>query len=106
MRLLGVTTKERVGILPDVPTIAEAGLPGFQSVTWYALFGPKGLDPAIVEKVNAAVRDALAQPAMKDKMSGVGNAIRSETVAQFRETVKKDRAMWAEIVKRSGASID
>lgn len=106
LRLLGVTTKERVGILADIPTISEAGLPGFQSVTWYGLFGPKGLDPAIVEKVNAAVRATLEIPAIKEKMTSLGNALRSETVAQFRETVKRDRAMWAEVVKKSGASID
>jgi tripartite-type tricarboxylate transporter receptor subunit TctC len=106
LRLLGVTTKERVGILADIPTISEAGLPGFQSVTWYGFFGPKGLDPAIAEKANAAVRAALETPAVKEKMIALGNAIRAETVAQFRETVKKDRAAWAEVVKKSGASID
>ena len=106
VRLLGVTTKERVGILKDVPTIAEAGLPGFESVTWYGLFGPKGLDAAVVEKINAAVRGALAQPAVKEKMTSLGNSIRSESVAQFRDTVKKDRAVWAEVVRKSGASID
>lgn len=106
LRLLGVTTKERVGILADIPTLSEAGLPGFQSVTWYGLFGPKGLDAAITEKINAAVRGALADPAIKEKMAALGNALRSESVAQFRETVKKDRAAWAEVVRKSGASID
>lgn len=106
LRLLGVTTKDRVGILKDVPTISEAGLAGFQSVTWYGVFGPKGLDPGIAEKVNAAVRNALKQPAIIEKMAGLGNALRSETVAEFRDTVKKDRATWAEVVKKSGASVD
>lgn len=106
VRLLGVTTKQRVGILKDVPTLAEAGLPGFQSVTWYGYFGPKGLDDAITQKFNAAVRDVLAQPAIKERMAALGNALRPETVEQFRETVKKDRALWADVVKTSGASVD
>ena len=106
VRLLGVTTKERVGILKDTPTLSEAGLPGFHSVTWYGFFGPKGMDPAIAAKINAAVREALSQPAIKEKMAGLGNALRSETVEQFRETVKKDRAVWADVVKKSGASVD
>ena len=106
VRLLGVTTKDRVGILKDVPTLSEAGLPGFQSVTWYGYFGPKGLDAAITAKINAAVREALAQPALQEKMAALGNALRSETVEQFRETVKRDRAAWAEVVKKSGASVD
>ncbi len=106
VRLLGVTTTERVDILKDVPTIAEAALPGFQSVTWYGFFGPKGLDPAIASKVNTAVRTALETPAIREKLQQIGNRIRSESVEQFRDTVKRDRALWADVVKRSGASID
>ena len=106
LRLLGLSTPNRVPIVPDVPTIGEAALPGFSSVTWYGLFGPKGLDAAIVTKVNAAVKAALADKAVVDKMASLGNALRYETVEQFRATVKKDRATWAEVVKKSGASID
>ena len=106
VRLLGVSTKSRVGILPDVPTIDEAGIPGFESVTWYGLVAPKGLDPKIVERINASVRKAQDNPALRDKLSGVGTTSRSETVEQFRATIKSDRARWAEIVKASGAKID
>jgi tripartite-type tricarboxylate transporter receptor subunit TctC len=106
VRLLGVSTKTRVGILPDVPTIAEAALPGFESVTWYGLVGPKGLDPAIAERVNAAVRKAQDNPTLREKLSSVGTASRSEPVEQFRATIKTDRARWAEIVKASGAKVD
>ena len=106
VRLLGVTTKERVGILADIPTIAEAALPGFSSVTWYGFFGPKGLDPAITARFNASLKKTLETPAVQEKFTSLGNSIRVETVEQFRETVKKDRAMWAEIVQKSGASID
>ena len=106
IRLLGVTTAERVGILKDIPTLAEAGLPGFRSVTWYGYFGPRGLDPAITARINAAVREALSQPAIKERMAALGNALRPETVEQFRETVKKDRALWADVVQKSGASVD
>jgi tripartite-type tricarboxylate transporter receptor subunit TctC len=106
VKLLGVSTKSRVGILPDVPTIDEAALPGFGSVTWYGLVGPKGLDAAIVERVNAAVRKAQADAALRDKLTGIGTSARSESVEQFRATIKADRAKWAEIVKTSGAKID
>lgn len=106
VRLLGVTTKERVSVLADIPTIGEAALPGFSSVTWYGFFGPKGLDPAIAAKFNASLRKTLETPAIREKFTSLGNSIRVETVEQFRETVKKDRAMWAEVVKKSGASID
>ena len=68
MRLLGVTTKQRVGAVPDVPTIDEAGLPGYESYIWFGLFGPKGLDAAIAEKINLAVKKALDLPAVREKL--------------------------------------
>ena len=106
VRLLGVSTKERVGILADVPTVAEAALPGFENVTWYGILGPKGVDPKVAERINAAVRKAQENPALREKLAGIGTSSRSESVDQFRATVKADRAKWAEIVKASGAKID
>ena len=106
VRLLGVSTKERVGIVGEVPTVAEAALPGFENVTWYGILGPKGLDPKIVERINAAVRKAQDNPALREKLASIGTASRSESVEQFRATVKSDRAKWGEIVKASGAKID
>ena len=106
LRLLGVSTKTRVGVIPEVPTIAEAGVPGYESYIWTGLFGPKGLDPQIALKVNAAIRRALETPAVRQKLIDLGNTPRTETVEQFRATVKADRAKWAAVVKESGASID
>jgi tripartite-type tricarboxylate transporter receptor subunit TctC len=106
VRLLGVTTRQRVSAIPDVPTISEAGLPGFESYTWFGLFGPKGLDADIVNKINAAVKYALEQPAVRDKLVGLGNTPRWESPEQFRATVKSDRAKWAAVVKEIGATID
>jgi tripartite-type tricarboxylate transporter receptor subunit TctC len=106
VRLLGVSSKSRIGIYPDVPTIDEAALPGFESVTWYGLFAPKGLDAKLAERINAAVRKVQESPALVEKIAGIGTAVRSETLEQFRATVKSDRVKWAEIVKTSGAKID
>ncbi|MBL8674933.1 MAG: tripartite tricarboxylate transporter substrate binding protein [Rhodospirillales bacterium] len=106
VRLLGVTTKARVAAVPDVPTIDEAGVPGYESFIWFGLFGPKDLDPAIAAKINAAVRKTLETPAIRQRLVELGNTPRSETVEQFRATVKKDRAAWAEVVKASGAVIE
>ena len=106
VRLLGVSTKTRVAAIPDVPAIADAGVPGFESYIWFGLFGPKGLDPQIAAKVNAAVREALDTPAIRQKLVDMGNTPRIETVEQFRATVKADRARWAEVVKASGAKVD
>jgi tripartite-type tricarboxylate transporter receptor subunit TctC len=106
VRLLGVTTRTRVSAVPEVPTIAEAGLPGFESYTWFGLFGPKGLDADIVNKVNAAVKFALEQPAVRDRLVQLGNTPRWESPEQFRATVKSDRAKWAAVVREIGATID
>jgi tripartite-type tricarboxylate transporter receptor subunit TctC len=106
VRLLGVTTRTRVSAVPDVPTIAEAGLPGFESYTWFGLFGPKGLDADIVNKINAAVKFALEQPAVRDRLVQLGNTPRWESPEQFRATVKSDRAKWAAVVREIGATID
>ncbi len=106
LRLLGVSTRNRVNAVAEIPTIAESGLPGFESYTWFGLFGPKGLDPQIANAINAAVRKALETPAIRQKLADLGNTPRSETVEQFRATVKSDRAKWAAVVKATGATID
>src|SRR5438128_9575016 len=62
VRLLGVTTSKRVDAIPDVPTIEEAGMPGYESYTWFGIFGPKGLDPTISQRFNLAIRAALSEP--------------------------------------------
>ena len=106
VRLLGVTTRQRVGAILDVPTIAEAALPGFESYTWFGLFGPKEMDPQVVAKINAAVRGALEQPAIRQRFIDSGNTPRIETPEQFAATVKADRAKWSGVVKASGAKVD
>lgn len=106
VRLLGVTTRERVSAIPEVPTIAEAGVPGFENYTWFGLFGPKGMDPVAVTRINAAVKAALETPAIRQRLVETGNTPRWENPEQFRATVKADRAKWAAVVKASGATID
>ena len=106
VRILGVTTKNRLQAIPEIPTIAEAGVPGFESFIWFGLFGPKGLDGEVVRKVNNAVKVALETPAVRERLIQMGNTPRYETPEQFRQTVKNDRARWAEVVKSVGATID
>jgi tripartite-type tricarboxylate transporter receptor subunit TctC len=106
VRLLGVTTKSRVQAVSEIPTIGEAGVPGFESYTWFGLFGPKGLDADIVNRVNAAVKAALETPSVNKRLLDMGNTPRWETPEQFRQTVKADRQKWAAVVKDVGATID
>jgi tripartite-type tricarboxylate transporter receptor subunit TctC len=109
VRLLGVTTPKRVSVVSEVPTIAEsgiAGLQGFTSYIWFGLIGPKGMEPAVVNQINNAVRKVLETPEMNQKLTGTGNSIRIESPEQFKATVKADKARWAEVVKAAGATID
>ena len=106
VRLLGVTTPNRVAVVGEVPTIDESGLPGFSNYIWFGLLGPKEMDPKVVERLNAAVREALQTPAVKEKLDATGNTIRLETAAEFRETVRKDRVRWAELVRAIGVVIE
>jgi len=109
VNLLAVTTGKRVPAVQDVPTIAESGIPGtqgFDSSTWFALFAPKGTDAAVVAKLNAAVRQVLQQPEVRNKLESMGNTIRLETPEQFKATVHANRLKWAEVVKAANISID
>jgi tripartite-type tricarboxylate transporter receptor subunit TctC len=106
VRLLGVTTPKRVATVPDVPTIAESGYLGFNSYIWFGVLGPKGMDPAVVERINGAVRQVLETPEIAARLNGAGNSVRIETPQQFRETVKADRARWTQVVRQVGVTID
>jgi tripartite-type tricarboxylate transporter receptor subunit TctC len=104
-----VTTVKRVAAVQEVPTIAESGVQGtkgFDSSTWFGLFAPKGTDPAVVAKLNGAVRQVLQMPEIRTKLESAGNTVRVETPEQFRATVKANRAKWAEVVKAANITID
>jgi tripartite-type tricarboxylate transporter receptor subunit TctC len=109
VRLLGVTTMKRVSAISDVPTISESGVAGtrgFDSSIWFAVFAPKGTDPKVVAKLNAAIRNVLETPEVKAKLEGAGNSVRIETPEQFRDTVRANRQKWAEVVKAANITID
>jgi tripartite-type tricarboxylate transporter receptor subunit TctC len=109
VRLLGVTTPKRVSVVAEIPTISESGVPsltGFTSYIWFGLIGPKGMDNAVVNQLNTAVRKVLEMPDIAQKLTNSGNSIRYETPEQYRATVKSDKARWAEVVKAAGATID
>ena len=106
VRLLGVTTLQRVPVVPEVPTIAESGLPGFTSYIWFGIIGPKAVPVPIAQRWNSAVKEALDNPELRQRLTAGGNTPRHETLDQFRATVKADRARWAAVVRESGATVD
>jgi tripartite-type tricarboxylate transporter receptor subunit TctC len=106
LRGIGVTTKARVSSFPELPTIAEAGLPGYETYTWNALFGPANLPRPIVDRLNAAANTALTDANVKQKLNDVSAEIIGSTPEALGEHVKVEVAKWFPIAKASGAALE
>ncbi|MFO1412985.1 MAG: tripartite tricarboxylate transporter substrate binding protein [Burkholderiales bacterium] len=106
LKALAVTTGQRSKLVPDLPTMAEAGLPGFDISTWYGFFAPAGTPPAIVAKWNADVTKILNSPEVREKIMADGAEPAPDTPAEFAAFIQKELAKYARIVKASGAKVD
>ena len=101
LRVLAVTGKERLPSLPDVPTTVEAGYPGVNATSWFALFAPAATPKAVVDKLAADARTVVQSAAFKQKAQEQGATADYLGPAQLAERVKADLASWAEVVKSS-----
>ena len=99
LRALAVTSEKRVSALPDVPTLAEAAVPGFNSISWIGLLAPAGTPKDIVEKISADVREIVARDEVKDKLVQLGAVPAANTPAQFSTLIDNDRKRYAQIIK-------
>jgi tripartite-type tricarboxylate transporter receptor subunit TctC len=106
LRALAVTTARRSPLAPDLPTMAEAGLPGFDITTWYGLMAPAGTPSAIVAKWNAEVTKILNAPDVKERLAAQGAEAAPMTPDQFAAFIKSEIPKYARIVKASGAKVD
>jgi tripartite-type tricarboxylate transporter receptor subunit TctC len=106
LRALAVSTAKRISALPDVPTIAESGVPGFEASGANGLVGPAGLPTAIVEKLNAEVVRIVNDPTMRKFLSEQGAEPQTTTPAEYAAYIKSEVAKWAKAVKDSGARVD
>jgi tripartite-type tricarboxylate transporter receptor subunit TctC len=106
VRSLAVTGPKRTDTLPDVPTMIEAGVPGYEATTWTGIVAPVGMPRAIVTKLNAEIVQMVASPAYREKVTAIGSEPMSGTPEQFAEFIRKESSKWAEVIKRAGAKID
>jgi tripartite-type tricarboxylate transporter receptor subunit TctC len=106
VRALGVSGARRSPALPEVPTIAEAGVPGYEAATWNGIVAPAGLPKAIVAKLNAEINRALASPTLKQRFAALGAEPVGGTAEQFGKLIRSEYAKWGEVIRRSGARID
>ncbi len=102
LRGIAVTTAKRIPALPDVPTIAESGIKGYEVILWHGLIGPKGLQRPIVDRVNGALNKALKAKDMEEKLATDGVAAAGGTPEQFGALIKRDIEVWRGVVKRAG----
>jgi tripartite-type tricarboxylate transporter receptor subunit TctC len=102
-RGLAVTARERHPLFPDMPTLDEAGLKGFEVTTWNILFGPKGMPPALAARINAAVRETLADPAVAQRLAAAGvDPAAPRSPEETREFLAAELAKFRDIVARAG----
>lgn len=106
MRALAVTSAQRVTDMPDVPTIAESGYPGFEAVTWFGLAAPAGVPRDIVQRLNAEFNKALQAQDLSTKYQEQGARVLTSTPEQFAKLIHDDRIRWGKIVKDSGARVE
>jgi tripartite-type tricarboxylate transporter receptor subunit TctC len=106
VRALGVSGAQRSPAFPDLPTIAEAGVPGYLAPTWTGVIAPAGVPRPIVDKLNAAINKALKSDVFSQKFATIGDEPAGGSPEDFVETIKTDSAKWADVVKRSGAKLD
>jgi len=106
LRALAVTGAQRSALLPDVPTVAEAGVPGYEAYVWMGLLAPKGTPAAVIGRLNRELLGVLATDEVKRYMESAGIEIVGSTPAQFGAFYRAERALWAKVVRETGAKID
>jgi len=106
LRALGVTTRKRLPQLPDVPTLDEAGVPGYESEIWLGLAAPAATPPAVVEQINQAVRRAMAVPDIVSRLQAQGIDVLVSTPDQMRQRGVADLKRWGDIIRSAGIKVD
>lgn len=105
-RALAVTGKQRLAVAPDIPTMAEAGLPGFESLNWNGIVGPAGIQRDVVNLLNREIVRVLNLPDVKEKVVAQGNFVIGDTPEQFGAFIRAESDKWARVVKQANIKVD
>jgi tripartite-type tricarboxylate transporter receptor subunit TctC len=104
LRALAVTSAERAAILPDVPTLAESGFPGFDAIGWHGILAPAGTPPAIIKRLHDEIVKGLKNPATAELMKKQGLKAVGNTPEEFAAFIKRDIALWGDVARRAGVA--
>ena len=105
LRPIAVTTAKRSPELPDVPTIAEAGVPGYEATSWFGLWAPAGTPAPVLDKLHSALTKVLQDPAVVKKIADQGGEVVIDAPAEFEAFIQSEAAKWGKVVKESGAEV-
>ena len=102
LRLIGVSTPQRMATRPDVPTVAESGLPGFTFNSWYAVYAPAGTPKAMINRISDEIRKALADPGVREKLTAQGFTLRGSTPEELGRATREQLGRYQKLMKEAG----
>jgi tripartite-type tricarboxylate transporter receptor subunit TctC len=103
---LAISSLKRSTVVPDIPTVNESGLPGFDSWNYFGVFGPAGLPPAVTQRVNVEMNRILADSAVKERFHAFGFEITGGTPAQFAEVIQAESSRWAKVIRDANIKVE
>ena len=106
VRPLAVSGARRSPGFPDLPTVAEAGVPGYEAPTWSGVIAPAGVPRPIIEKLNAGINKAIESQTFRDRFASIGDEPAGGSPEEFADVIRKDSAKWADVIRRAGARLD
>jgi tripartite-type tricarboxylate transporter receptor subunit TctC len=106
VRALAVTTAKRARIMPELPTVAEAGVPGFEAFTWHGVLVPAGTPTAIIDRLNAEINRMLQMPDVRERLGTLGAEIIGGTPKEFADHIRREIPKWAKVIKDAGVQVE
>ncbi|MCB2036310.1 MAG: tripartite tricarboxylate transporter substrate binding protein, partial [Ottowia sp.] len=106
VRAIAVSSDQRVKVLPNVPTLDEAGIKGFESYNWLGMIAPAGTPPAVIQRLNAAVNEALKTPEVRSSIESTGGIVVGGTPEAYGKFLTAERAKWREVIKSANITLE
>ena len=103
---LAVTSSQRSALAPDIPTVAESGLPGFEGITWFGLMAPAGTPPAVISRLSEELEKAIASAEIRDRLATQGAEALSRPPLQFAAMIREERQKWSRVIQQTGVKIE